>query len=222
MGSKLLFAILLGVCSAKSVEDTRIVGGEFAEINQFPHQVALLYHKSLRCGGSIISPTFILTASHCLVGDYEHLEVLAGTINLNKGGERRKVKKEIQHELYGNFKNDVALLLLEEMFTFSPSINQIDLQTVELSLASEVTIVGWGKTSNWGLPSSLLKYNVVKVSSVEGCSGLSYGGILCFGHEVNNGACNVRSEIFQLISNLLIHTFLLFQCSRQGDSGDLR
>lgn len=200
---KIFFTFLVyvfGTCFAFSIEETKIVGGDFARPNQFPHQVALLYRSALRCGGSIISPSFVLTASHCLVGDFENIEVLAGTNDLKKGGEKRKVIKEIQHENYGNFKNDVALLLLEKSFTFTSSINLIELQIQELDLESQVTIVGWGKTSNWGNPSSLLKYNTVRVSSVQGCSGLEYEGILCFGHETNNGACNVSG--YQLFTKL--------------------
>lgn len=38
----------------------RIVGGDFAEENQFPHQVALFYGSYFLCGGSIIAKQFIL------------------------------------------------------------------------------------------------------------------------------------------------------------------
>lgn len=191
----LLIVVIIGSCFCKSIKQTKIVGGDFAKVNQFPHQVALLYRGSLRCGGSIIRSDFILTASHCLVGDYENLVVLAGTNNLKEGGERRKVSKEIRHELYGNFKNDIALMLLSRPYEFSSSIQKIPLENDELNLGSEVQIIGFGKTSNWGFISSILKYNTVKVSSTKGCFGLGYDGIVCFGHEINNGACNV-SETF--------------------------
>lgn len=205
------FIYLFGICSASVIDSqTKIVGGDYAKLNQFPHQVALIYRSALRCGGSIISSSYILTAAHCLVKDIENLEVLAGTNDLKKGGEKRKVTKAIRHENYGNFKNDVALLLIEKPFTFTSSINFIELQAEELHIGSNVTIIGWGKTSNWGIPSSLLKYNTVHVSSLHGCSGLEYGGILCFGHETNNGACNVSYSEISNSGKFPIFIFLIF------------
>lgn len=62
----LLFA-LTAFCSGKNIDiDKRIVGGLLAEENQFPHQIAIIYKERLRCGGSIISPLWILTAAHCV------------------------------------------------------------------------------------------------------------------------------------------------------------
>lgn len=195
-----LVVFIVETCYCKSLDPPRIVGGDYAKVDQFPHQVALLYRGSLRCGGSIIEPGVVLTASHCLVGsDYGNLEVLAGTIDLKSGGVRRRVKKEVKHEKYGSFMNDVALLVLDEPFEFSSSIQRIELQNDELELISNVTIIGWGKTSNWGFPSQMLKYNTVKVDSIVGCSGLGYEGIICLGHPFDNGACNVSLCIFKLL-----------------------
>jgi secreted trypsin-like serine protease len=53
----------IAVCSAKGIG--RIVGGFEISIEQAPYQVALLYYGYLRCGGSIISCKFVLSAAHC-------------------------------------------------------------------------------------------------------------------------------------------------------------
>lgn len=45
---------------------SRIVGGHFAEKNQFPYLVAVLFNDRLRCGGNIIADNWILTAAHCV------------------------------------------------------------------------------------------------------------------------------------------------------------
>ena len=61
---------LLFFCLPKSLESdfhSKIVGGLFATENQFPHQIAILHNGVLRCGGSIISASWILTAAHCLL-----------------------------------------------------------------------------------------------------------------------------------------------------------
>jgi secreted trypsin-like serine protease len=62
------FSLILSfviICCAE--ESPRIFGGNFAKDNQFPHQIAIIYKKQLRCGGSIISFTWCLTAAHCVL-----------------------------------------------------------------------------------------------------------------------------------------------------------
>lgn len=48
----------------------RVVGGTDAAPEEFPHQVSLFWGNEKRnqhiCGGSIISPNWILTAGHCV------------------------------------------------------------------------------------------------------------------------------------------------------------
>jgi trypsin len=48
---------------------SRIVGGSEAKINSWPWQ-AMLTSTSGRqfCGGSLVHPQFVVTASHCVVG----------------------------------------------------------------------------------------------------------------------------------------------------------
>lgn len=47
--------------------DPKIVGGDFAKEKQFPHQIAIYNKGAFRCGGSIISKNWIVTASHCVL-----------------------------------------------------------------------------------------------------------------------------------------------------------
>lgn len=44
----------------------KILGGDFAAKDQFPHLVALLYNGWLRCGGNIVAPKWIFTAAQCV------------------------------------------------------------------------------------------------------------------------------------------------------------
>lgn len=48
--------------------DGRIVGGEDADISEFPHQISLQYYGSHICGGTIIASNRVVTAAHCTDG----------------------------------------------------------------------------------------------------------------------------------------------------------
>lgn len=43
-----------------------IIGGESAEPNEFPYQVALFEIKKFICGGAILTMRHIVTAGHCV------------------------------------------------------------------------------------------------------------------------------------------------------------
>jgi secreted trypsin-like serine protease len=70
--------LALGVCcfGTDMNINRRIVGGDFSDKNQFPHQVAILTNGRFYCGGSIISPDWVLTAAHCLADPNGMLVVL--------------------------------------------------------------------------------------------------------------------------------------------------
>lgn len=84
----------------------RITGGQNAVSNQFPYQVSfqwgLLGIFQHVCGGSIISPTYVLTAGHCIteLPDLGSLRVVAGILNVNNVNEVRNVASYLVHPSY--------------------------------------------------------------------------------------------------------------------------
>lgn len=97
-------------------EPEAIVGGQPAKLGEFPHQVSLREDGSHICGGSIIAPTKILTAAHCVEGtlSLRSLKIATGTTQLN-GGELHSVAKIVMHPEYSDrvedaWKNDVAVI----------------------------------------------------------------------------------------------------------------
>lgn len=181
----------------RSHDSSRIVGGSAANPNQFPYQVALFRSGSFTCGGSLVGSKWVLSAAHCVYSGNQvvspsQLSVLAGTVNLWADGARRNVRKVIPHENYGNFRNDISLLELEQAYQLGASIQPIALARSEVPAGSVVTISGWGRLySNGPLPHEL-QYNQVAAVSKSRCTaatGIS-SGLLCLESAANNGACN--------------------------------
>lgn len=48
--------------------DGRIVGGEPADIENYPYQASLQYATYHRCGAVVISRDYVLTVAHCTKG----------------------------------------------------------------------------------------------------------------------------------------------------------
>eukprot|EP01083_Nonionella_stella_P100641 284128_1 len=61
-------------------KDPRIIGGSNAGGNEFPFSVSMQDNIGHFCGGSLIAPNLVLTAAHCLGGNYD---VIIGRSNLN-------------------------------------------------------------------------------------------------------------------------------------------
>lgn len=87
------------------VDKGRLVGGSDAVRNQFPHQVSFQWVESgvfnHACGGSILSPTYVLTAGHCVLQSPEpNFRVVAGIINLKESGVVVDVAETLVHPSY--------------------------------------------------------------------------------------------------------------------------
>ena len=143
-------------------EASRIVGGQIAPTGTYPWITAILRSTALPdnynpsdtagdqfCGGSLIAPSWVLTAAHCIDDDLGL--VLIGGHNLNQQPEDygwtpeyRQVINIISHPLYTEAAghHDIMLLELGESSTLTP----VSLATVAPAVDDECTVMGWGNT----------------------------------------------------------------------------
>ncbi|XP_047575770.1 serine protease 52-like, partial [Lutra lutra] len=160
-------------------ETLEIVGGEPADITDFPWQVSILHRRRHICGGSILSRWWILTAAHCFINRHKsdleiiHSERSTGT----KKSKRMKVDKLITHPYFDSWllDNDIALLLLK-----SPL--KLDAEKVPICLSEVTDIESWRNcwVTGWGItvPMKSMSQQLNKVSldlvKWETCSSVMY------------------------------------------------
>ena len=194
----ILFFFLLQSALLHAAEiQPRIIGGVDADNGEWPATVALLvtavYNSELSvgattgeaqlasqfCAGSLQTPNWVLTAAHCLydqnnLRQTSEIMALADVTSLLDAGQLRVVTNIIVHPDYipGLFDNDLALLELSNEVV-APA-NEIALFQNDPAVGSDVTVVGWGDTTNNnGVLPETLQEVVLQVVSNTDCNAAS-------------------------------------------------
>jgi secreted trypsin-like serine protease len=174
--------VLLGSaigCSEAVSEDVdesndEIVGGTEARQGAWPGAVAVYYGSQQGCGGSLVADSWVVTAAHCIdtssaVGGVS--KVVIGRHRLSTAvGETRTVDRVVRHEGFNdNMDNDIALLHLSTPSRLPKAQLVRDTQVGAVVAGANVTVVGWGVTSENGSQSDVLRQVSVPVIANTKC-----------------------------------------------------
>jgi len=137
-------------------KESKIVGGLRSAKERYPYQVALFRGDTQFCGGTLISPTWVLTAAHCY-GIGLHVEI--GRYDLSDESEiyeKIGIKHEIPHPDFemDTLDYDIMLVELESPSDYQPI--KLDDGSQSFTDGMDLTVIGWGKTSTWGRESDIL------------------------------------------------------------------
>ena len=135
---------LRGADSNERALGTRIIGGDRATEDRYSYAVSLEDEVGHFCGGSLIAPDVVLTASHCAGKEYK---AVIGRHHLEStDGDKVDVKIEMTHPDYDSdtTDNDFMLLFLERSTNQDVDIVHVSRDTV--SEGTDVTVMGWGDT----------------------------------------------------------------------------
>ncbi|XP_039972916.1 suppressor of tumorigenicity 14 protein homolog [Xiphias gladius] len=199
-------------CGTRPYKLNRIVGGQNAELGEWPWQVSLHFVTSGHvCGASIISERWLLSAAHCFAtsNPANHVasnwQTYSGMQDQYKqdGVQRRPLKRIISHPDYNQmtFDYDIALLELDGPLQFTNIIQPICLPSSSHVFPAGMScwVTGWGALREGGQKAQLLQKASVKI--------------------INDTVCNVVTE-GQVTSRMLCSGFLAGGVDAcQGDSG---
>ncbi|KAG7386618.1 hypothetical protein PHYBOEH_008618 [Phytophthora boehmeriae] len=179
-----------------NIERQLIVGGEAVPANTKTYTTGLrtTIDGNNLCGGTLISPTHVLSASHCAKFNFRWASIGSHFRNGTQDGERIRVISIINHPNYEeNIKNsdDFMVLELAKPSSFEP---------VKLAAADDSDFAAgkWATTMGWGTDgetsenySHELMTVDVQLASDEACANYATvdSSMVCAGGVLNKDSC---------------------------------
>ena len=144
-------------CGSK--QSLQIIDGRPSAAGKWPWQAGLI--SSAKCGGSLIAPSWILTAAHCIPYDEkkkvylnpEDMDVYLGTLALQGNDPNKQIipaRKFFVHPGWDSkkFVDDIALVKLSKPATLNRYVASVCLPSKQYNFGGKTLVAtGWGRIS---------------------------------------------------------------------------
>lgn len=184
----MIFFHKLDVVVFANDQKTKIVGGEPVSYGRYPYQVAMLdQYGSLTCGGSLVDEFWVLSAAHCK-GYATSVQI--GRHDLTDESEYYEsidIEWETKHPDYDSTTSDNDFMMVKLKNASKYSLVSLDDGYVELDDGDNVTVMGWGTTTEGGELSDILLEVEVDIVDNDACDviydGFITDNMLCAARE---------------------------------------
>jgi len=181
----------------------RIFGGTVAQVNSIPWQVGIkVFNTFPFCGGTIIGPTTILTAAHCVEASGlkpKDVKILVSEHDVRTDQEtfsyEMSVRKIIMHPQYSSTKlvNDFAILRTRDVIPFTKSANAACLPEFTAMTVTDnknMMVSGWGKQAKSLQTKEYFDTQVLKTANVK-----AYSNEDCCKQRFSPSDCSSNREV---------------------------
>ncbi|XP_061444559.1 transmembrane protease serine 11A-like isoform X2 [Rhineura floridana] len=190
-----------GTRTDRSVE--RIFGGNVAGEGEWPWQASLQLNGIHRCGATLISNSWLVTAAHCFRGvrDVNSWTASFGA-RLRPATMRRNLRQIIIHEHYSQnvmrHEYDIAVVQIARPVEYTTAVHRVCLPEATYYFPENTTcfVTGYGALKDDGPSVGELRQTEVKIIGNEICNrrevynGVISSGMLCAGYlEGGSDAC---------------------------------
>jgi secreted trypsin-like serine protease len=154
-----LACLLVGVAAPAGTAAPRghssIVGGGPADPTQWPYAVAIFRKGHMHCGGSVIGPTKVLTAGHCVAGfNLARFQVIVGRPNLRDQATGQAIavsSGRVHPDFEQTGLHDVAVLNLAQPTSAPPIALANAAQSVAATApGTRLRVAGYGAVNPFG------------------------------------------------------------------------
>lgn len=172
-------------CGQIETDAERIVNGTVSIKHNYPFMVNLIhkepgYYPYHFCGGAIYDKWTVITAAHCVDGEYaSYIKLVSGDWNQEKDEDTEQEIKGYSYIMHENYDpktmfNDIAIVFLNKPLTWSGQVQPICLPSERVKSGDICKVIGWGNTEETGKQHKLRELSVPILSRKE-CTNYEAG-----------------------------------------------